>query len=450
MSKNSDRRPEVIFVTHDQLSEQFDRRITDQAEIFLSNGWTVFVVCSSNQGAIVKKGNLSLLGLKNQISKNELTIFEQDLNRNNLEQNDTSVINPIELPRIQATLRSRVLIKVLRITPHRFNTIVKRNKVLSNIVWALTAQPKLPIPLWLEQATKTYLQICDSKPDLIVACDLPAAIGVMPVAMKKGISWWFDAHEIFTEQIWVQNQGELDRLRELEKRVLIECSFFSCVNYSAAKHMLSSAGIDRESIVITNALKLNERKQYFGRADRIADKKLKLIFHGGLSKNRSLFDFISSLLLCNDSNWSIDLFGWDPDPRIMKLLSDSRIKLHDPIITELIPELLHKFDCVVLPYKVIDVNTLYAMPNKLGDAVAMNLPVMYNVELVEVDNLNKDLKFGASFEYLGTPAQTASSMENALAKLRDLDTDWHKVDSVLGYQSNEIEINKLILKVTNA
>jgi hypothetical protein len=80
MSKDPSGRPEVIFVTHDSVSGQFDRRITDQAGIFAREGWNVLIACSGPQGALVRKGRLTLIGFENRVTKNKLREFEASLN----------------------------------------------------------------------------------------------------------------------------------------------------------------------------------------------------------------------------------------------------------------------------------------------------------------------------------------------------------------------------------
>jgi hypothetical protein len=447
--KTASRRPEVIFVTHDSVSDQFDRRITDQAGIFAREGWNVLIACSAPQGSLVRKGKLTLIGLSNKLSKNELIEFEAVLN---LCENGTEVngVNGVVIPK-EKKMSYRVLFihyfgKVLST---RIKDFLKSSKLFIKAIRFITSEPAIVVPVWLEQSAKTFIQIRDSRPDLIVACDLPAAIGVMPIAMQQNINWWFDAHEIFTEQNWVKAQGETERMKQLEKLVIRNATYFSSVNKSAIDHLLNAASVNRDAIVITNALKLEADNFFTVNKEQLLDKKIRFIFHGGLSSGRSLYDFVSSLLKCRDLNWSIDLFGWDPDPRLVEFEGDQRVRVFQQVNTESIPELLVNYDCVVLPYKVWDINTLYAMPNKLGDAIAMRLPVIYNKDLVEVDQNNGLYSFGVSFNYEATPEETSRSLESAINQLRSLKTDWEKVQKDLGYEWNESQILQIIQETTN-
>jgi hypothetical protein len=316
MQKDSFRRPEVIFVTHDSVSEQFDRRITDQAEIFVREGWNVLIACSAYQGALVRKGKLTLIGFSNKVSKNELIDFEANLQYCQ-EDHGISVPNEIDAPESKRMSYRVLVIRYLgRLLSLKFKDFLKSRKFFVKAVRIITSEPTVVVPTWLEQSAKTFIQIRDSRPDLIVACDLPAAIGVMPIAIKHDIKWWFDAHEIFTEQNWVIAQGETERMKYLEKLVTGKATFFSSVNESAIKHLLEGASVERDSIVITNALNIQGDITRGVDKNKLLDKKIRFIFHGGLSSGRSLYDFVSSLLKCKDSNWSIDLFGWDPDPRL--------------------------------------------------------------------------------------------------------------------------------------
>jgi hypothetical protein len=336
-----------------------------------------------------------------------------------------------------------------RLLSSRVKDSLKSSTLFIKAIRFLTLEPTLVLPTWLEQSVKSFIQIRDSKPDLIVACDLPAAIGVMPIAMSQDIKWWFDAHEIFTEQNWVKAQGDIEKMKKLEKIVIQHATFFSSVNKSAITHLLKAASSNRDSIVITNALKLEDKNVLTIEKEQILDKTIRFIFHGGLSSGRSLYDFVSSLCNCSDTNWSIDLFGWDPDPRLNEFEGERRVRIFSQVTTESIPELLVKYDCVVLPYKVWDINTLYAMPNKLGDAIAMKLPVIYNKDLVEVDQNNSLYGFGVPFKYEATIRETSVSLESAISKLRLLNTEWEKVQKELGYEWNEMQILRIIRESTN-
>lgn len=447
--KDLDRRPEVIFVTHDYVSEQFDRRITDQAEIFAREGWNVLLACSAHQGSLVRKGKLTLVGLSNRVSANDLMDFESNLElcRDYSGSNETVSVKIPESKRMP----SRVLLiqYVGRVLPLRFKNFLKSSKLFIKAIRLITSEPEVVVPIWLEQSAKSFIQIRDSKPDLIVACDLPAAIGVMPIAMRQNIKWWFDAHEIFTEQNWIKNQGQTEKIKAFESLVVKNATYFSSVNKSAIDYLLNAASVTRNSIVITNALKLEIENVNPVERTELLEKEIRFIFHGGLSSGRSLYDFVSALIKCNDSNWSIDLFGWDPDPRLAKFNSDKRIRVFSQVKTESIPELLGNYDCVVLPYKVSDINTLYAMPNKLGDAIAMRLPVIYNQELVEVNKNNGFYGFGVPFSYASNPEETSSSLDSALSNLRKLKTDWDRVQKDLGYAWNELQILEIIRAVTS-
>jgi hypothetical protein len=449
MFKDPSRRPEVIFVTHDSVSDQFDRRITDQAGIFAREGWDVLIACSASQGALVRKGRLTLIGFSNKVSKNDLLEFEASLS---LCEGGTEIDDSIR-PNISKvkSMSYRVLFIHYfgRLLSTKIKDFLKSSTLFIKAIRIITSEPTVVLPVWLEQSAKTFIQIRNSRPDLIVACDLPAAIGVMPIAMSQDIKWWFDAHEIFTEQNWVKAQGETEKIKELEKRVIRNATFFSSVNKSAVNYLLNAASVNRDSIVITNALKIDGENVFAVDKQQLLDKTIKFIFHGGLSSGRSLYDFLSSLLKCTDTNWSIDLFGWDPDPRLIEFQGDKRVRIFSQVTTESIPELLANYDCVVLPYKVWDINTLYAMPNKLGDAIAMKLPVIYNKDLVEVEQNNSFYGFGVSFRYEGTLEDTSKSLESAIRKLRRLNTDWGKVQKDLGYEWNESQILRIIQEATN-
>lgn len=449
MLKNSGHRPEVVFVTHDSVSDQFDRRITDQAEIFAREGWNVFVACSSYQGALVRKGKLTLVGFSNKVSRYDYTEFESSL-KNCQEVTGVKKDPEGDIPKVKRmSYRVSFIHYFGKLLSLRLKNYLKSSKLFISAVRIITSEPSIVLPIWLEQSVKSFLQVRDSRPDLIVACDLPAAIGVMPVAMRHNIKWWFDAHEIFTEQNWIKAQGETEKIKDLEKLVIRNATFFSSVNQSAIAHLLTATSVVRDSIVITNALKFEGENFKTVDENQLLNKRIRFIFHGGLSSGRSLYDFVSGLLKCADTNWSIDLFGWDPDPRLAEFKGDERIRVLSQVPTESIPELLADYDAVVLPYKVWDINTLYAMPNKLGDAIAMKLPVIYNKELVEVDKNNSLYGFGVPFKYGDSLEETSASLDSALSKLRLFSTDWQKTQKDLGYAWNEAQILRIIQEATS-
>lgn len=437
----------VLFVTHDSAGPLFDRRITDQARIFENLGWQSLILCQSSNSQMHLANGMNLIGLNavppRIFYSNFLREIEDEENYNKKSNKDWQGDNvPSSKDNLQKDLRIRRIF--LPVAKMIIPTMIK--KTLKPYLRALLevklkSERIISQPQWVIDSARISYMLNNFEFDLVVACDLPAAIGVFHHAIKQEIVWWFDAHEIFTEQTYIKKQEKLETLIKVERKVVENATYFSTVNKSALEHMSKMSNRQKYSFVFTNATKLTNSYH-----EPRHEQRIRFVFHGGLSSQRSLFDFIRALRICTNQEWSIDLIGWDPDPRLFKLTEDSRIRLNDPIPTSEIHEEIRKFDCIVLPYKIIDLNTQLAMPNKLGDAIALRIPVIFNEELVEVNRMNCDLKFGASFRYGSDVTETAKSIDSAIDALRSLNPNWDKVEKEMGHTHN---VNAIRLMIDN-
>jgi hypothetical protein len=333
--------------------------------------------------------------------------------------------------------------RVIRYLPKKIITLIY------NIYRLNSLEKNLKEPYWLRVSMSLSQVAKDFEQTVFVGSDALGAIAVNFIVdryQKKSL-FWFDAHEIYSEQKWVENMGGINTLEKLENRAVKSSDFFSCVHESATTYLSNRAKRVGESFSISNATQkvtLPKSKSHYENFDYVIG------FMGGLSELRGVFEFCEAALLDKNQLLRIVLFGWDPDPRLLKLASiDSRLEINKPVPTEQVLPQVAKFNCIVLPYPVIDLNTKLAFPNKLGDAIALEIPVIFNRELEEVSRLNALYTFGASFEVTSNIDQMNKSIIEAINNVKKLHPNWNKIENEIGYSQNLNVLNDLLVKIEN-
>jgi hypothetical protein len=97
-------------------------------------------------------------------------------------------------------------------------------------------------------------------------------------------------------------------------------------------------------------------------------------------------------------------------------------------------------DAIVLPYPVDDLNSKYGFANKLGDCIALQIPFLYNIDLLSIDKVAKETSTGISFnwkEIIDKPEELFSRLD----QIALLQPDWQAAETLYGYTnfSNQIE-----------
>jgi len=94
--------------------------------------------------------------------------------------------------------------------------------------------------------------------------------------------------------------------------------------------------------------------------------------------------------------------------------------------------LLEQCNAILMPYEVVDLNTHYGLPNKMGDAIALKIPIFYNSKLVEIKKWATEFQMGLPFDWVeieNNPSLLIEELENII----ELDPDWKKIDDSLGW-----------------
>ena len=424
----------VVFYTHDPIGEVFDRRITDQVKLFQERGWEATIICSSREGGIFIRDNVFFIGL----NSNPPHEFIEQL-KYKIMQSDNSKIETNIKQYIEDTKSMRALRRAARVSPAFLVRFVKR---ILNFFRTLRKSSVITGPSWLTESIKIGWASRDIRADLHVACDLPAGIGLVLTNLgDKKI--WFDAHEIFSEQKWVTDQGLEKELKEVEKLVLREVQYFSSVNVEAINYMLTDVKTKEPPFAISNATNIVPSPLA---NEKVVEESndIKLVFYGGLSSGRGIFEFIELLVLIDDLTWTLDLFGWNPDPRLSKFRNDSRLNIYEAFPTSSTADMIQSYDGIIFPYLVHDLNTKLAMPNKLGDSVALKIPVVFNHELDVVSRLNDELRIGVSFSYSGSEEHKLLMLRKSLRSINNFETDWERINQQIGFIKTETIVNILI------
>lgn len=430
----------VQFVSDDPVSEIIDQRILVQARIIRDLGHEVLIQGGRGPCAVIVDGFVVNPRVPCQAS---LQGFREWL------QGGASL--PRDPTDRSSSVRNSRLFLLAKRMPRFLHPLLKR-AYGSWRVWAQVMAESGRVwstASWINASEEIAVSLGRRQADLYVACDLPAAIAMIYLRNDDGRVVWFDAHEIWSEQAWLDGLSDSDTTTRLEDICVRESDFFSSVHSRAVDYFVEKAGRLKSYGVATfhipNTASLPVIRPMMRRTPHTS---LNLVFHGGLSSARGTSRFLSLLQQIEDINWTLTFVGWGAESDLIRLAKDSRVRLLEPLPTMEIHSYLLNFDAVVLPYIVSDLNTRWAQPNKFCDAYLAGVPILYNSELEVVDAYAREANIGASFNYpLDSSArelQRASmSLSLAMHKLLDFEVDWSPLTSELSLEQAYAQVKLL-------
>lgn len=237
-----------------------------------------------------------------------------------------------------------------------------------------------PYNRWLTSAPHQDLvaDIVRSRPDVVQAVDLPSLDVAARAARRCGAALVFDSAEYWSG--FVNNPdmnldaSYVDRLMGDERRHIGTCSLVFTTSDEMAERLVEDYGIARP-VTIYNAPPV--------RIDTPcpSSQPLKLVFHGGLSKDRNIDGLIRAVKIL-DGKVTLDVHGFDrtEDADTLRALvaqlglTDS-VRLHGEFHYSEVVELLSAYDVGVLTAKMVEENFMYTLPNKVFDCMCAGLAV---------------------------------------------------------------------------
>ena len=100
-------------------------------------------------------------------------------------------------------------------------------------------------------------------------------------------------------------------------------------------------------------------------------------------------------------------------------------------------------DAIAMPYPVHDINSKYGFANKLGDCIALQIPFLYNSELLSIDKVAKETSSGISFDWkeiLVKPEELFSKLD----QITLLQPDWQAAETLYGYTNFSNQVKQIV------
>ena len=436
----------ILFFVPDNMDVVIDRRILDQVRYLQKLGDRVFVAALGNQARLFElAGAPTILVSQHQSNLNhtESTQLLARL-RGEPELQEDKQISRLDQFRGHFNFKLRYKTKKIlkRVLPTWlkiiiFNGFFKYKQIHPFNNWR--------IPFWINSGLTLSEAIEIKNIDIFVGVDLPGAVAAFLASNKYPDSlFWFDAHECYSQQSFLNDLMDLNLANEIELKLINEADIFTTVSESLCQYVLTKSGRQGPSFTLNNStpqftpleVPSQSIKKYF------PHKKV-LLFHGGLSDVRGITNLANHFISTNHPDWVLALIGYWPSAELLDLVEKhDSIHLFEPVSVDLMHQRIFGVDAIVIPYPGgSDINTKYCFPNKLGDAIALRIPIIFDSSLVEINNINRMFKLGIPCDFHD---QSASSLKDALNEVSKLFIEWEKIETEIGWTRNEALISQIL------
>lgn len=234
--------------------------------------------------------------------------------------------------------------------------------------------------VWVEAISQRFFAdaVAALDPDLVHVSDLPSLdIGVRS-ARAASAPVVFDSSEYW--EGFVENP-DMNLPQERRARLLQSQSdhIGGCAAVFATSEVMSARLAADHSIpapvVIHNAPPARVQ------TTSTAHDPLRLVFHGGLSRDRNLIGLIRAVALL-DGRATLDIHGYDRTQDseelkqlVLELGVGHSVRFHGPFDYREVPLMLTDYDVGVLTHQMVDENFRYTLPNKVFDCMCAGLAV---------------------------------------------------------------------------
>jgi hypothetical protein len=423
-----------------------DRRILDQVRHLQKLGDRVFVAALGNQARLLELDGASTILIsqhQSNVNHTKLTELMARL-RGEPELQETVLFSKLNKSRRQIDLKlshkAKQILKSVLPTWLKimiFNMLFKHRKVhfFNNST----------IPFWINSGVTLSEAIEIKNVDIFIGVDLPGAVAAFLTSKQHPESlFWFDAHEYYSQQSFLNDKMDLNMANEIELKLINQADIFTTVSESLRQHILIKSGRQGPSFTLNNSTPQVSLPDVPSNSIKLLfpGKKV-LLFHGGLSDVRGITNLANSFIKANHPEWVLALIGYWPSAELQQLVKmHDSIHLFEPVSVDLMHKRIFGVDAIIIPYPGdSDINTKYCFPNKLGDAIALRTPIIYDSSLVEIDDINREFQLGIACALYG---KSPTSLENALNEVSRLFVDWERVETEIGWTRNEAVISQIL------
>ena len=445
----------VVIISTDTLTSTFDRRILFQADLLIQSGWNVLIFAKH------KNGNKVRVTYEHGHS---FILFPSTKLENLLEfAYSTKISGPPRRALKKTFLYAFAIFKRLR-----FNKVSDQAfRILFRI--ASYASTKITKDVFRKPLRSVYRKLSgarlegahqsrtlntpdsdgdlnikdelhglqydkcfddfelDSSIDLVIVCDTTAAVAGIKLAERSASQLWFDAHEFYSE-IGSLTLEERVNTQRIESLVMYRASRCYTVNEHLARLMNLEANFDKFK-VLPNAF----NPVYIGGKETpsqtmsirtelgLSASSTLFVYQGWFGSDRNLKVLIDTFGSLNTSGKEIHLalMGYGNLRSVYTAKLPKNVHLMESVDSKAIGDRLLGSDCFVIPYQPSDLNTLLCHPNKVGDAIALRVPILFSEGLVHISEIADRFKFG-----IGVPFTSLEETKNLI-----IETDWKKLQT---------------------
>ncbi len=475
----------LLVITHDDI-ETLDRRIVNEARVFIDHGWTVQVLCLTSrhkQEFVVCEPNL----LANAIPLCQIKppidpLFD---NWHRIVQSDQPHASwPRKFLRRFGYHLSyyRMLFRLvvaIRFLPNRLKQAIKHQlryhlapyPRLQNSVRKLSSfrrktsvgikhiagqpQPaafqRLPGNSYPLPFTDAFIEYgCSMKSTAIMACDLPALPAAHELAQRWGVPLIYDSHEYYVEQ---SAFGPRHRfiMEQHESRCLRQTDLFMTVSDRIAEDIQRKYHLADCPKVLYNASAFQQTDKGSEQSVRdllgIPTDALMLLHHGGLVATRNLERLMTRFAKVAPQDTYLVFIGYGDHKKALARLAaqvgKGRILVRDAVPQDDLPLWIRAADAVVIPYPATEKNNEFCMPNKLSDCIELGCPMIGNSNLLCVGDILQRYRLGVSGP-MDSDDDMESTLQQGLQWLRDGRLQEADFASARAYYGPEAQREKLI------
>jgi glycosyltransferase involved in cell wall biosynthesis len=234
----------------------------------------------------------------------------------------------------------------------------------------------------------------------------------------------------------------------MEKILVQKSTIFTSVSQELTLEMATTFSRSTPVYTLTNATKFDFKRDLDPEITRTFNDAKKdkraLLFHGVLSDSRGLADFVEIFEEIKNPDWKLILMGYGVGPKLERKLQKASNSVFLPPVSS--AEVLHIVkisDAIVLPYPADDLNSKYGFANKLGDCIALQIPFLYNIDLLSIDKVAKETSTGISFnwkEIIDKPEELFSRLD----QIALLQPDWQAAETLYGYTNFSNQIKQIV------
>jgi hypothetical protein len=429
----------IAFFTHDNIDSHLDRRIHDFASYFRKMGHEVTIFYPSDINRTFTIAGVSFVACAPGGLPNDTRDLEsrQDF-KGKKSGSYVALLKIFRASTVRLVLRSpnwmrALLIKAYSLSKSRvsrpaFSGYNSRETLDEEVKFRLESLPSVI-------STLLYQSLQHTPFDLIVGCDLHgAAVGYFYKSHIPSSIFWFDAHEYFSLQIGVSPEFGSYNIQDVELFLFRSCDHFTTVSEGLLRKFVDRGNSKKGTCIPNVTPRLTRKPKVSLRKDYSLEKRKILLFHGGLGDIRNLQKIVRIFGELKLRNWTMVLMGYYASKDLESLTSKyPNVLLVKPVSVGKLKEYIADVNVIIIPYPAVDPNTKFCFPNKLGDAISLKVPVMFNGNLEEINKLNTEYGFGLGIK-LESPIKK-SDFAKRLLETSKLEVDWIRIEKEIGWSS---------------